>query len=298
MQQTAVEKSELTELLQSEEVSKLPVLSRGFAQLVEQTDAISVDTSFLMMGLMTAPSVGLDPGIRAYLNRKKSIDTAGDVITISRGIETTILRSRINFENLMDVIEESLLHSHLSLSVLYAASKEYNILIPEIVLEESTRHQTDMKKRLDPIRNGFSPRGPPNHPIGRGKKDRIKGYRMYEREFLEEKSRAIVNQDYRRNILRILKQLSRILLDAEAKGHIVQDSGLYKEIPELKDHRIIDSSLTYTRRLGIATFDWGFKDKLESVMQQRKEMGLPTPTFVTLLRGGSNFVGYDLFTCS
>lgn len=287
----ATSEANMWDLLRCKEVSGLKFLSEGLARLLDEGDYIFLDTSVLLHGVVcfTTP--------RDWMNDYRNKRHDFNVISLSkvhyaheRGTD-----GRINLEYLYEAVQQDLHIGDLNLQIWEDAFKCRPVMLPRQTFEETTRNYTIAKKQIA-FEEG---RRQPRKRFRGGIRTNRKSRRDIDTCVRSEK--GLVSRRFGRVDIGLIEciranmsRLSGILSFAQLNDRITEDSGIYSAYdPHYVDHVIIDSAAAYPGRVGIATFDTGFRGKVVEVKEERSSRGLPIPV-INLLTGIRNLRTYEL----
>ena len=282
----------LVELVESDEISELTALSKGLKRLVEDCDFIVPDTSFVVSNLsgtrVDRINRGLYAGKQGKINYFSLIEIYKD-LSIVRGGNYL---DEINLGEIHDGFDQNLFVSDIALDALTSLLLDGKIAVPSQANDELIRVYNACLKSTRIFKDIFGKIRANGYTSKMVSENRSEAYNFAEdRKAFFRKQYSDYIKDLIRNTMAGLEKLDIFTGLIKARECIVEDSGMFED----PNKRIIDGAMGLDGRVGIASCNAHFYEKIKEVARLRRSSGLKVPN-VTLMFVMQDFRGYDIKT--
>ncbi len=281
----------LTELVENDETSRLVTLSEGLKSLVEDCDFIVPDTSFVINNIFRTSD--FNESMSRYAGRHGQINFFS-LIELYKDLSIDLRDGNgsdgINLDEIHDGFDQSLFVSDVTLDTLTSLLLNGKIAVPSQANDELFIGYDICLKNARIFRDIF------RKMVANGYTFRMVAENRSEAYYFAEDRKAFFKKQYSNYIKSLIKntmiclgKLDMFIGLIKARNCIIEDSGIFKD----RDERIIDGAMELNCRVGIASCDSYFYEKIEKVSRLRKISGLKVPN-VSFMFAKQNFRGYDI----
>ena len=282
-------------LPQGQEFEALRVLSEGLVQLLHETDAVFLDTSFVVNGVGSFN----DYNSRELMKYRRSGSTGKGCLDL-RCLQKLYREwelgqnTKISLDEINDLVDENLLRSDILLTTLEGMVTEHPIFLPSVAFYEVEETYRVAKRSLERFHSSHTHKSyRKGFRANRKVKRDGQTHETARRELFDKYKGSIDTSSLARNLKGNLTKLSQLLTLFESQGRITSHSRIFPTAREYHDHLIIDSATDHpVERVGIATNDSDFLVKIPEVRAERERRGLRVPTTFLVL-GSVDMEGYD-----
>jgi hypothetical protein len=274
----------LDSLIEIEDTEGLETLSAGLQEILDVSEHVLPDTSFLFNGFMS-----YDEGELGFIRIKGNVTNLFSLLNFYNSCVDNI--GNIKWEKVdraHDLIRKSLSRSRKSIRAMYNLLDEGILKMPAITYDESVSNGTNFVRSLGVLVKLYE--------IVR---DRGESEKFPKRKNPEKVRRSIMKlfKDQEEQVMEVINEtvdltgkVTQMAYLADEQENVIMHSLEFDD----SDKKIIDSAMESDNPVGIVTCDWKFFEKLPEVMKIRKSSGLSLPPEKSLLASHPTLNGYTI----